>query len=79
MATDDEHLEVPTGTIDGINSTFYTTLSYQSDTLKVWYNGDLIRRDDDDGFVETNSSTGEFTMKETPRVGDTVFARYLEG
>lgn len=78
MATDDEHVEIPTGGINGVNSTFFTMFSYQSDTLKVWHNGHLFRRDDDDGFVETNPTTGEFTMKEIPLNGDTIIVRYIE-
>jgi len=78
MATDDEHVEVPAGVIDGANTTFFTTFSYQADTLKVWHNGHLFRRDDEDGFVETNPVAGEFTMKESPLSGDTIIARYME-
>ena len=78
MATDDEHMEVPTGSINGVNVTFFTIFAYQSDTLKVWHNGHLFRRDDDDGFIEANPSAGEFTMKESPSVGDTIIVRYME-
>lgn len=78
MTTNDEHVEVPTGIIDGVNSIFYTAFPYQSDTLKVWHNGHLFRRDDEDGFVETNPVTGVFTMKESPFEGDTIIVRYME-
>ena len=78
MAIDDEHVEVATGVINGVNTIFFTTFAYQSDTLKVWHNGHLFRRDDEDGFIETNPSTGEFTMKESPLSGDTIIVRYME-
>jgi len=78
MATNDEHVEVATGDINGANTTFFTIFAYQSDTLKVWHNGHLFRRDDDDGFIETNPGTGEFTMKESPFEGDTIVVRYME-
>lgn len=81
MAIDEEHLEVASGDVNGVNDTFYTSVPYQSGTLKLWYNGILIRRDDDDGFIETNPATGEFQVKEPPEGGlypETPVVRYLE-
>ena len=82
MATGDEKLEEATGDVNGVNVTFFTSLSYQSGTLRLFFNGQLIRASDDGyGFTETNPSTGEFTLKEPPLstpLPDTLLVRYLE-
>jgi len=82
MAIGDEHLEEPTGVVDGANDTFYTSVAYQSGTLRLFFNGQLVRATDDDhGFTESNPTTGEFVMKEPPLpipLPDTLQVRYLE-
>ena len=76
MATGDIHMEAPTGAIDGVNSTFTTSVPFNPAVINVWWNGVLIRQADDDGFTVTGAST--FDMTDTPRVGDTVHVRYEE-
>lgn len=82
MATGDEHLEEAIGVIDGANQDFKTSLPYQADTLRVWVTGILVRRNDDDGWIESSPSTGDFQMKEPPRIvsspDDTLHVRYIE-
>jgi hypothetical protein len=82
MATGDEVLEEATGTINGVNKDFQTSLPYQADTLRVWVTGILVRRGDDDGWTESDPSTGDFQMKEAPRIAsspdDTLHVRYIE-
>ena len=67
MAT--PRFEVPSGTIDGVNTTFTTSLPYQAGSLAVFINGLLMRADLLDGWVETAPTTGTFDLKEAPRVG----------
>jgi hypothetical protein len=51
-------VEVPSGTIDGINATFFTSVPYQAGSLSVWHNGQEILG----CYTETNPATGEFTI-----------------
>jgi hypothetical protein len=76
MAMDDEHFEIPSGTIDGFNDTFTSSSSYQSLTLHVWYNGRLLLASSANGWDETGSN--QFTMKIPPLIGDIIVCRYLE-
>jgi len=78
MALGDEVIEVPIGDINGVNVTFYTSVAYQSGTLREWMNGILIRSSDDDGFTETNPATGEFQTKVALLNGDAIVVRYIE-
>lgn len=64
--------EVALGTPDGSNTLFQTPSPYVPNTLAVFVNGKLYRRDWDDGWVETNPMNGVFTMKEAPLSGDAV-------
>lgn len=58
--------ETPTGTIDGVNRVFHTSVPYIPGSLAVWHNGLLLVPDDDDGWTETDPGTGEFELKEAP-------------
>ena len=58
--------EVPSGTIDGINTVYTVSVPYVRDSTAVWLNGILLRRDLDDGWVESNPNTGEITLNEPP-------------
>lgn len=70
--------EVPTGDIDGVNTTFYTAVPYQAGSIAYFCNGVLLRRPDDDGWTETDPSTGRVDLSEAPLVGDTVQFFYLD-
>lgn len=61
--------EVLSGTIDGANTTFTVSVPYQSGSSAVFINGVLMRIDLDDGWVETDPTTGTIDLKEAPRVG----------
>jgi hypothetical protein len=58
--------EVPSGTVDGINTVFTVSLPYVTGSTAVWLNGVLLRKDLDDGWTESDPSTGEITLKEAP-------------
>jgi len=58
------------GTVDGANKTFYTPTPYQAGTLALLLNGQLKVRDNDDGWFETDPSSGRVDLKEAPLPGD---------
>jgi hypothetical protein len=66
------------GDIDGVNTTFTTSVPYQSGTIAVMLNGQLKDRTFDDGWIGTDPSSGIVDLKEAPIVGDTVWAFYLD-
>lgn len=81
MASGEEKVETPTGSINGANLNFFTTLPYVPGTLHVWTDGVLCRAADDDGWIETDPSTGAFQMREPPRISkrdDVLMVRYIE-
>lgn len=59
--------EVPAGAVDGGNTTFTTSVPYQPGTTAVFLNGLLLRPDLDDGWLETDPTTGVIDLKEAPR------------
>jgi hypothetical protein len=67
-------IEVAIGTVDGANRVFRTSTMYVPGSLQVWLNGQLKRRDFQDGWTELGA--GKFEMAEAPRVGDVVQAFY---
>lgn len=70
--------EAATGAIDGVNKIFLVTKPYDPGSLAVFLNGQLKRRDFNDGWEETSPTTGVFTMKEAPLPDDVVQAFYLD-
>lgn len=58
--------EVPSGTIDGVNTIYTVSLPYVAGSTAVWLNGVLLRKDLDDGWDESSPSTGEITLNEPP-------------
>lgn len=74
----DERLEVPTGLINGSNTTFFTSVAYQSGTLRGYHNGQLVRNDNDDGIIEVDPATGELETRIPYTNSDTLDVRYLE-
>lgn len=74
--TGDEIVEDAIGVVNGLNTNFQTPSVYQSGTLRVFLNGQLIRDTDSDGPTETGADT--FDLGLPPLTGDTVRVRYLE-
>lgn len=63
--------EVPSGTVDGANTTFFVSMPYLPGTTAVFLNGLLTERSLDDGWFETDPASGEVTLKEAPKsIGD---------
>jgi len=60
-------MEKPTGSIDGHNDTFQTQLDYEPEHLRVFWDGVLIKRELDDGFVELYNK--QFRFKQIPPLG----------
>jgi len=59
--------EVPSGTIDNVNTVFTVSVPYVAGSTAVWINGALLEQTLDDGWIESNPATGEITLKEAPR------------
>lgn len=74
--TGDEIVEDAIGVINGFNTAFSTPSSYQSGTLRVFLNGQLIGPGDDDGPTETGADS--FSVGLPPVTGDNLRVRYLE-
>lgn len=72
------HFEVPSGAINGSNTVFTLSQSYQVGTTAVFVNGVLMQRDLEDGWFETNSVTGVITLKIAPTVGDVLQVFYTD-
>lgn len=66
------HFEVPIGAINDSNLVFTLSRGYQPNTTAVFINGVLMRRDLDDGWLETASASGVVTLKVAPSTGDIV-------
>lgn len=52
------------GLVDGLNKDFTTPTDFTPGTLEVFRNGVLLRRQDDDGWIETGVNA--FQLKEAP-------------
>lgn len=59
--------EVPSGTIDGVNTVFTVSRPYRAGSTAVFLNGALQERNLDDGWLETDPTAGTVTLKEAPR------------
>lgn len=59
--------EVPSGAIDGSNTTYVTSVPFKAGTTAVFINGLLLRADLIDGWAEIDPDSGIFQMKEAPR------------
>lgn len=72
--------EVPTGAIDGINTTYTLIRAYGELTLGVWANGVLGERGSivDYGWVETDRDAGVFDMRKTLFPGDRLRVFYAD-
>jgi len=70
--------EVPTGAINGTNTVFITSVAYKAGSTAVFVNGLLRVGSDDDGWVETDSTTGTITLTTAPLTGDIVQVFYLD-
>lgn len=68
-------VEPLTGVVDGVNTIFNTSGTYTPGTIKVFRNGQLKRKEFDDGFYELGGSTIQF--KEPPETYDDLQARYI--
>jgi hypothetical protein len=66
----DATLEEATGTIDGANVDFTTSVAYFPGTLFAYLNGQLLRQDDDDGPIEIGGVN--VRMRKAPLTDDTL-------
>jgi len=67
--------ELPTGLIDGLNSSYSTEFKFQAGTLKVYLNG--LRLVSGIGNDYTITDNQNFVMNYTPLTGDMLLVDYL--
>lgn len=70
----DPRFEEPSGTVDGVNTTFSLVAPYVAGTLAPLLNGLVLNSTE---FIETSPIAGTYDYATAPRVGDAVAAFYL--
>lgn len=63
------------GSVDGVNTLFWTSASYVPGSVRAFVNGQLKRQDLDDGWIELGGK--KVQLKEAPRTGEVVQFYYL--
>lgn len=63
-------IEIPVGSINGVNRTFRVSSDYRSGTVQVWLNGLMHRKEGADGWSELGRN--RVRLHEAPRSGDMV-------
>lgn len=66
--------EVPTGTVNGTNTSFTAARAYIAGSLQVFING--VKQSRTTHFTETTPSSGTFTMSDAPLTGDNIVINY---
>lgn len=66
--------ESVTGTVNGTNKVFTTTVAYMPGTLEVWVNG--LKQIPATHYTETTPTSGIFTFDEAPFTGDNIIVNY---
>ena len=72
------HFEQPVGIIDGINVVFTTSAAYIPGSIVVFLRGIPRVAAWEDGWFETDPTTGTVTLKEPPVLGDDVQFMWCE-
>lgn len=70
-----EQYEIPAGVIDGINAVFTTSGPYTPGSVRFFLNGQLFPSD---CLVETDPSSGVFTLDVAPLLTDVLQVRYVD-
>lgn len=68
-------IEIPVGSINGVNRTFRVSSDYRPGTTQVWLNGLMHRREGQDGWSELGGN--KVQLHEAPRSGDVVQIYFL--
>lgn len=66
--------EVPTGSVNGTNTSFTSTRAYIAGSLEVFING--VKQARGTHFTETTPASGIFTMSDAPLTGDNIIINY---
>lgn len=74
----DPVIEEAIGVVDGVNTDFDTPVAYQSGTVWLFLNGQLIPRENDDGRVIELGGTS-VRLSQAPRAGDRVHLWFHTG
>jgi hypothetical protein len=82
MASGDEHIEIPSGSVNGTNTVFYVSLPYVAGSVRIWVGGMLLQHQDTtEGIIESDPATGEIEFYTAPTGGsqpDVLHVRYIE-
>lgn len=70
--------ETPGGSVNGSNTAFTVTTAFTSGSLRVFLNGQRLKRGASDDYTENASLTG-FTMNYAPASGDVLLVDYMVG
>jgi hypothetical protein len=73
MAT--THFEVPSGLIDGVNTTFFTSEPYVAGTLAPYKNGLLMPPG---SWVEENPAISKLSLVDPPQPGDVLQVFFVD-
>jgi hypothetical protein len=65
--------ETPIGAVDGVNTVFLTTYSYQTERVYLYKNGQQLISPAD--FTESDDK--EMTLTFAPQTGDVMFVQYI--
>lgn len=65
--------ETPIGAVDGVNTVFNTTYSYQTERIYLYKNGQQLVSPTD--FTESDDK--EITLTFAPFIGDVLFVQYI--
>lgn len=69
--------EVPSGPVDGSNSTFSTAFSFKTGSTRLYLNGVRQRTGAGFDYIESGSSNVVFTL--APKAGDNLLIDYTRG
>ena len=70
--------ETPGGSVNGSNTAFTVSTAFTSGSLKVYLNGQRLKKGASDDYTENASLTG-FTMNYAPDTGDVLLVDYMVG
>lgn len=74
FVSDNVYDEVPSGTINGVNTVFTTANDFISTTIRVYFNGLRERQ----GGCYTVTDTNEITFTSAPKTGDEILVDYIK-
>ena len=69
--------DIPSGTIDGTNATFTTSMAFMAGTARVYLNGVRQKSGAGNDYQEVGANTLVFALP--PKAGDVILVDYAKG